>query len=277
MHDEGTCRTVTSGSLRCAGTEGSGECVRSPTSSRWKCHDRRPLCTDAELDSTVTALDCLVVPTRTRSERQHRRGAGEAPSGGGGARSLQRDVSLSAAGLRSNLDPRALSEAMIDVMSRPTPSPVAVADEREFSAGMLDMVDCAGRAWPAAADRSKHRREHPNDLVILATDEADARYLRRYSFFKGAGCGCSDGVDQRGAGGAKAVAESVSLGATTRQAYVQGCSRSWGLAGGVGEASGVRSASWTYSMSLENTCWAWPPGTLLAVEPRGDGAFRVSR
>ncbi len=105
------------------------------------------LCTDAELDSTVAALDCLVVAHTN-----------EGPSGilgkalgsgtrvvAAGAHSLQRDVSLSSAGRWSTLDPHALSEAMIDVLNRPKPPAVAVADEGEFSAGMLDAVDCAGR------------------------------------------------------------------------------------------------------------------------------------
>ncbi len=95
----------------------------------------------------------------------------------------------------------------------------------------------------------------PTDLVILATDEADARYRRRYTFFEGAGMRVLPmAFTREEQGGVKVVAESVSLGMTSRQAYAQ---RVLALAGALrvvwAQRQDFRSASWIYSISLDNT------------------------
>ena len=104
------------------------------------------LCSDVELDSTVAAVDCLVI-AHTNEGPSGILGKGLASGTrvvAAGARSLKPDVSLSQAGRWTELEPHAMSEAMIDVLSRPRPAPVAVADSAEFSAGLLDALITQG-------------------------------------------------------------------------------------------------------------------------------------
>ena len=103
------------------------------------------LCSDVELDSTVAAVDCLIV-AHTNEGPSGILGKGLASGTRvvvAGARSLKPDVSLSRAGLWSELDPRAMSAGIMEVLGLPRPDPVPVADATEFCADLLGPL--AGR------------------------------------------------------------------------------------------------------------------------------------